>query len=59
MLFNVLVPCRLTDLVVWGSQRSFIDIQKAFVPSGFLSVVERSWSSTCFVCWGGRMELYM
>lgn len=35
-LFNVLVLCRLTDLVVWGSQRSYIDIQKAFVPSGFL-----------------------
>lgn len=26
-LFNLLVPCRLTD-VVWGSQRSYIDIQK-------------------------------
>lgn len=36
MLFNVLVPCRLTDLVVWGSQRSYIDMQKVFVPSGFL-----------------------
>lgn len=29
-------PCRLTESVIWGSQRLYIDLQKVFVPNCFL-----------------------